>query len=154
VDSNPTILGYEGESGWHYFRQGGVALEEIETITGPLLPAVKGKQNPQSSGMLNSHYAPHTPLIMGELPILIAQHSDKRLGAIVFQESPGQSVEKIAILSPEGDLMEAARNLFSVMHEMDQAGLDLILAEPVPARGLGLAINDRLQRAEAERKSD
>ena len=151
VGLESTILGYEGEKGWHYFRKGGVSLDEIEAITGPLRAASKGKQNPQSSGMLKSHYAPHTPLITGDLDSLISQHAEKRLGVIVFQRAPGPAVDKTAILSSKGDLMEAARN--AVMHEMDQAGLDLILAEPVPAHGLGLAINDRLQRAEAERKS-
>ena len=53
------------------------------------------------------------------------------------------------ILSPSGDLREAAANLFACLHRLDRLGLDLILAEPVPESGLGLAIMDRLRKAAA-----
>jgi len=55
----------------------------------------------------------------------------------------------VVVLSKEGDLQEAAVNLFAALHRLDAAGLDLILAEPVPKTGLGLAIMDRLERASA-----
>jgi L-threonylcarbamoyladenylate synthase len=52
-------------------------------------------------------------------------------------------------LSARGDLVEAAANLFDILHEMDGLGLSLIRAEEAPSFGLGLAINDRLRRAAA-----
>ncbi|TAE43872.1 MAG: L-threonylcarbamoyladenylate synthase type 1 TsaC, partial [Bacteroidetes bacterium] len=55
------------------------------------------------------------------------------------------------ILSPSGNAEEAARTLFASLRRLDEAGLDLILAEPAPEEGLGRAINDRLRRAAAER---
>jgi L-threonylcarbamoyladenylate synthase len=58
-----------------------------------------------------------------------------------------RSFAAVEILSPSGDLTEAAANLFASLHALDAAGLDEILAEPVPAVGLGVAIADRLQRA-------
>ena len=51
------------------------------------------------------------------------------------------------ILSAAGDLREAAATLFAKLRRLDDAGLDLILAEPVPEAGLGIAIMDRLRKA-------
>jgi len=56
------------------------------------------------------------------------------------------TIRIIEILSPRGDLKEAARNLFAAMRSLEE-GCDLILAEQAPEHGLGLAINDRLRRA-------
>jgi hypothetical protein len=53
----------------------------------------------------------------------------------------------VEVLSPKGELREAAANLFSALHRLERAGLDVILAEPVPEIGLGRAIMDRLRRA-------
>jgi L-threonylcarbamoyladenylate synthase len=50
-------------------------------------------------------------------------------------------------LSERHDLREAAANLFRYLRELDQSGLDLMVAERVPSRGLGAAILDRLERA-------
>ena len=54
-------------------------------------------------------------------------------------------------LSPEGDVQEAAANLFQMMHAADAAGAAVIGVAPVPDRGLGEAVNDRLRRAAAPR---
>jgi L-threonylcarbamoyladenylate synthase len=54
-------------------------------------------------------------------------------------------------LSPSSDLHEAARNLFSMLHELDATGAQMIAVAPIPHEGLGEAINDRLQRAAAPR---
>jgi L-threonylcarbamoyladenylate synthase len=48
-------------------------------------------------------------------------------------------------------LREAARNRFSMLHELDAAGTSTIAIAPIPASGLGEAINDRLARAAAPR---
>jgi L-threonylcarbamoyladenylate synthase len=54
-------------------------------------------------------------------------------------------------LSPSGDLVEAAANLFSALRELDTAGATAIAVMPIPRAGLGEAINDRLQRAARSR---
>jgi L-threonylcarbamoyladenylate synthase len=54
-------------------------------------------------------------------------------------------------LSPSGDLHEAARNLFAMLHELDAEGVARIAVAPIPDQGLGEAINDRLIRAAAPR---
>jgi L-threonylcarbamoyladenylate synthase len=56
----------------------------------------------------------------------------------------------VEVLSRDGDLREAAIHLFAALHRLDALGLDLILADPVPETGLGLAIMDRLRRASRE----
>jgi len=56
----------------------------------------------------------------------------------------------VEVLSKKGDLQEAAANLFATLHCLDTAGLDFILAEPVPKTGLGLVIMDRLERASSQ----
>ncbi|NJL30816.1 MAG: hypothetical protein HC898_03825 [Phycisphaerales bacterium] len=58
-----------------------------------------------------------------------------------------EGFQAVEVLSPSGDLREAAANLFAALHRLDAAGLDVILAEYVPEMGLGRAINDRLRRA-------
>ncbi len=56
-------------------------------------------------------------------------------------------------LSSSGDLREAARNLFSMLHRLDAADVKRIAVAPIPATGLGEAINDRLKRASAPREA-
>jgi L-threonylcarbamoyladenylate synthase len=59
----------------------------------------------------------------------------------------GGSVGAIADLSPASDLVEAAANLFRMLHELDGLGYVGIAVAPIPENGLGRAINDRLRRA-------
>jgi L-threonylcarbamoyladenylate synthase len=61
--------------------------------------------------------------------------------------------EVVEILSPDGDIVEAAANLFPCLHRLDKVGLDIIYAEPVPEIGLGRAIMDRLYKAAGDVRS-
>jgi L-threonylcarbamoyladenylate synthase len=75
---------------------------------------------------------------------------NERVGLLAFREAPTCSdLEIVEVLSPEGDLSEAATTLFAKLRRLDEAGLDLILAEGVPEHGLGVAIMDRLRKAAA-----
>ena len=86
-------------------------------------------------GMLASHYAPEAALRLdAETP----QEGEAYLG---FGAHTGT-----LNLSPAGDLREAARNLFAMLHDLD-ARFARIAVAPIPRHGLGEAINDRLQRA-------
>jgi len=74
-----------------------------------------------------------------------------RVGSLAFQKpSPAGKFVCEEILSATGDLREAAATLFAKMRCLDEAGLDFIFAEPVPERGLGIAIMDRLRKAAAQ----
>ena len=72
----------------------------------------------------------------------------KKIGYLAFRSRSNiLKFDHIEILSENGDLREAAANLFSALRRMDHLGLDFIIAEPVPEVGLGRAIMDRLRRA-------
>ncbi len=147
-----TIVGFEEEKVVVY-RKGGIAVEEIEGVVGEVEVRSHSSSNPQAPGMLKSHYAPSCPLILGDDLIALAKQSpEKRLGAITFRQPlPGISESRQVVLSPGGDMAEAARNLFAGMRQLDKLNLGLILAELLPEKGLGRAINDRLRRAAAGR---
>ncbi len=97
-------------------------------------------------GQLPSHYAPKTPLRL--VDHLTTFKSSQRCGLLAW--NPVEKDERfVAIrnLSDKQDLREAAANLFRYLRELDDLGLDLIVAEQVPSQGLGAAILDRLTRA-------
>ena len=138
-------------------RPGGTTLEEIEQVIGsvslPTTTAVREAPGGMASpGMLSRHYAPRTPLIVRTPETgSIAENAlgkEKRLGLLAFR--PGGDVAQFArveVLSPGGDLREAAANFFAALRRLDAAGLELIVADQLPESGLGRALNDRLRRA-------
>ena len=149
VGIESTIVGFEqGKAVIH--RLGGITLEEIEGIAGEVVLKPRSDSKPVAPGMLSSHYAPLTPIIIGDLTKLIKKHAKKRIGIISFDKV--YLNENQFVLSEDGDLKEAAANLFYAMRKLDEAGLDIILAETVPDIGLGRAINDRLKRAAFNRE--
>ena len=106
----------------------------------------------EAPGQLKSHYAPRTPLRLVQPGTHFASYGgERRFGSLTFS-TPSDAAEFVCeeILSPTGDLCEAAATLFAKLRRLDEAGLDLILAEPVPEHGLGIAIMDRLRKAAAE----
>jgi L-threonylcarbamoyladenylate synthase len=152
VGIESTIVGFpEGELP-KVFRPGGTPVEAIEAVVGPVQRFEGATQQPQTSGMLKSHYAPATPLQLGALPALLRMHAGKKVAVLSFREKvAGVPAARQVVLAPSGDPGEAARHLFAALRQLDALGLELILAERLPEAGLGLAINDRLQRAAAER---
>ncbi len=126
-------------------RQGGIPLEMIQHCVGDVDVQLHSSSNPKAPGMLASHYAPRTKLQIGSIDELLRSVADLNVAYLSFQtefdDHPG------IVLSPNGDLSEAARNLFAAMRELDQKQYDLILTELMPDVGVGRAINDRLLRA-------
>jgi L-threonylcarbamoyladenylate synthase len=101
-----------------------------------------------SPGQLPSHYAPKTPLELIDTGENYFPQRHGRVGLLAWR--PIKSFQRFAAvrqLSQEQDPREAAANLFRYLRELDARGLDLIVAERVPSRGLGAAIMDRLERA-------
>ena len=144
-----TIIGFENECPVLY-RQGSITLEAIEKITGKLKIKVNaGNSAPTAPGMLSRHYAPNTTTILTDnIDVAIEKYLGKRIGILQFKKhSTYPLVSAIETLSAIGDTEEAAKNLYAAMHKLDQQNLDVIIAEKFPAIGLGLAINDKLERA-------
>lgn len=106
----------------------------------------------EAPGQMQSHYAPRTPLRLLPRGAHVHFYGEqvRRVGSLSFQER--RSAQEFAaqeVLSTTGDLREAAATLFAKMRRLDEADLDLIIAEPVPETGLGIAIMDRLRKAAA-----
>jgi L-threonylcarbamoyladenylate synthase len=86
-----------------------------------------------------------------DLESLLDRFKGQRIGAMVFQQPLAELPESQQfVLSPTGDLEEAARHLYDALHHLDALGLDVLLAETLPERGIGIAMNDRLRRAAAK----
>lgn len=131
-----TVIGFEQDRPV-LLRPGAVPREALETITGPLAFPAQGTMS--SPGRLASHYAPRASLRLNVLEVA-ADESLLAFGPNV----PG--ARRMLNLSPSGDLHEAAANLFAMLRALDAEG-DAIAVMPIPAGGLGEAINDRLMRA-------
>jgi L-threonylcarbamoyladenylate synthase len=131
-------------------RPGGVTREAIEAVVGPvqlgLTPqAAEASRTLRSPGLLVSHYAP-------DLPVRLDAASVARDEALLAFGPPLPGAGVVFQLSERGDLVEAAARLFEGLRTLDRiAGLRGIAVMNVPQSGLGLAINDRLQRAAAPR---
>jgi L-threonylcarbamoyladenylate synthase len=150
VGVESTILGWNEDDEPEVYRPGGVAIEKIEEVLNQKVKIKKKfTDHPDSPGQLKSHYATHTPLHMGYTAELLRRFEDDKIVLINFTGyHPDVPRENQFILSPSGSLEEAAKNLFKVLRSADELKADIILAEPLPNEGLGIAINDRLERAQ------
>jgi L-threonylcarbamoyladenylate synthase len=125
-------------------RAGAIAREDIAQALGQEVETVKGDAEIAAPGMLASHYAPNA---------LMRLNADPQPGEAYLAFGSGQDFAgPMRNLSPAGDLREAARNLFSMLHQLDAEQAGTIAVAPIPTEGLGEAINDRLQRAAAPRR--
>lgn len=154
LDGGPCPVGVEStivsflEERPRLLRPGGVSLEEIEFTIGKIEISPIEEDQPSAPGMLFRHYAPRTPILIHWSEESLKAYQDKKIGLLAFQ-NPANVLKfnHVEVLSTEGDLREAAANLFSAIRRLDDLGMDLILAESVPETGLGRAIMDRLRRA-------
>ena len=138
-----TVVGFD-DGRATLLRPGAIAREEIESVAGPL--AARPSDRIASPGQLASHYAPRSALRLNV--------SDLQQGEALLAFGP--EVPDAAVvrnLSPSADLTEAAANLFAMLRELDANCTGRIAAMPIPERGLGEAINDRLRRAAAPRNA-
>lgn len=148
LDDGPTAVGIESTvvdlSGPvpMLLRAGGITSEAIETVLGvALVRATDDTERPASPGQLASHYAPRAAV---RLDAASARPGEALLAfgpAVPGHDGP------VVNLSPSGDTIEAATNLFAALRRLDAAGVTTIAVMPIPDTGLGEAINDRLRRA-------
>jgi L-threonylcarbamoyladenylate synthase len=132
-------------------RLGGISVEDLEAAVGSVEIAdlnMNEETAQNSPGRLMQHYAPRCRLKLVDDIGAVPPAAD--IGILAFSKSPARSrFGAVEVLSTSGDLREAAANLFAAMRRLDAAGLRVIVAERVPDRDLGRAINDRLRRAAA-----
>ena len=151
VGVESTIIGFIADPPV-MLRPGGIPLEDIRRVIGDVHVPARSSLTNASPGRQLRHYAPATPLAMGAAPLLLP---GLRKGLLSFRAPPPHATKEYAaieVLSEEGDLREAACNLFAALRRLDSMGLDIIVTSSVPNQGLGLAINDRLHRASQSRK--
>ena len=127
-------------------RPGGVSREALAELLGPVARTAASSGTPRSPGMLESHYAPERPLRLEARNV----HPGEALLALGPAPAP-EGFREVRWLSRSGDLTEAAANLFASLRAVDRPDFAGIAVMPIPDRGLGVAINDRLRRAAAPR---
>lgn len=144
-DGTPVIL-----------RPGAITAEDISSVLVVPVHYASDSGDIKSPGQLLKHYAPDTPVRLNAVDVkageaLLAFGSIKFMGV----EGGGHAIdlpsESLRNLSEEGDLYEAAANLFAMLKELDCPEHTAIAVMNVPNQGLGIAINDRLKRAAASR---
>jgi L-threonylcarbamoyladenylate synthase len=145
-----TIVGFEeGEA--TVYRLGGIPVEDLERLIGPVKVLLYSTSNPKAPGTLKSHYAPRKPLFTQNLPQLLEAYAPEDIGLMAFQqENPCLLPQNQVVLSAKGDFAEAAQHLFSALRSLDSSSVKVIFAELLPEKSLGRAINDRIRRAEVK----
>lgn len=119
-------------------RPGSITENDLETVLGHPMTHYQDGSHISAPGQMLSHYAPN---------------AEVRLNADTFSQDELKlgfgAMECDLNLSEGGDLDEAARNLFSMLRQLDKNGQGTIAVAPIPNHGIGVAINDRLKRAAA-----
>ncbi|WP_297516505.1 L-threonylcarbamoyladenylate synthase [Thermococcus sp.] len=167
IDGGPTWVGVEStvidlsSERPTLLRPGGLPLEEIEKVIGPveIHPAVKGKavDLARAPGMKYRHYSPNAPVVVVEGPRDKVREKIEEL--VTEYRSKGYRVGVMATEEFEADeffhlgetVEDVAKNLFRALRELDRRGVDVIIAEGVEERGLGLAVMNRLRKASGYR---
>src|SRR5205823_6271545 len=142
VGLESTIIDCSGNAP-RLLRPGGLDREAIEKCLGHPIETGTNGEKPAAPGQLASHYAPHAPVRLDA--------AKPRHGEVFLAFGPTVERGRMLNLSPSGDLVEAAANLFRMLHELDAMEPKAIAVAPIPHTGLGDAINDRLKRAAAPR---
>lgn len=146
VGLESTIVGFEaGQVVIH--RLGVISAKDIQAATGTTVITALSHASPSAPGQLKSHYATSIPLCIGDIEELAAVYKNKRLGILSFKNKYEVDRANQIVLSPSGNLAQAASGLFKAMRELDNSDVEIILSEKFPEEGIGLAINDRLSRA-------
>jgi len=123
-------------------RLGAVPREDLARVLDrPVATASDGARSPASPGMLARHYATATKLRLEARAV----HQGEAL--LAFGPDAPEHGGPMINLSASGDLTEAAANLFAALRILDASGAEAIAVMPIPDKGLGEAINDRLRRA-------
>ena len=126
-------------------RPGPPGRDDLSAVLGAPI-ASTGSGDIVAPGMSAAHYAPAARLRLAALSLAAEEAGLDFGGRLAATATPGAVVLD---LSPAGDLVEAAANLFALLRDIDARGLRRVAVAPIPPHGLGEAINDRLRRAAA-----
>ncbi len=152
VDGGPCSVGVEssiislvGEP--TVMRPGAITPEMFKAILGEVKikeSTSKPGQPMLAPGQCDTHYRPQVPLYYGEVPAgyTLPEHTVR----IAFGNQAG-AIPATVNLSATGDMVEATSKLYAFMHDLDKSEYNLILVDPIPNTGVGMALNDRLKRA-------
>jgi L-threonylcarbamoyladenylate synthase len=140
-----TIVAVRGDK-IRILRRGPITTEQLSEF-GRIHIVADGKIS--APGQLPTHYAPNTPLRLIDNAEAFMPKEKQRVGLLAWNACTPEEGRFAAVrtLSEHQNLSEAAASLFRSLRELDDLDLDLIVAERVPAQGLGAAILDRLERA-------
>ncbi len=139
-----TILSLTGPTP-RLLRPGAITAEEIETVIGPVTECRDSADRPTAPGQLESHYAPQKPVR------LAASSPNEGEAFLAFGPYDTETAAPTLNLSETGDLAEAASHLYAYLQALDAMDCDGIAVAPIPDKGIGKALNDRLTRAAAPR---
>lgn len=152
VGLESTVLDLSGDKPV-ILRPGAVTAEELSEVLEEEVLVDNGEsEKPKSPGMALKHYAPDTPVRLNAIDVedgeaLLAFGSEKFMSIRSGGAVSDLPDEMRLNLSADGDLHEAAANLFAMLKELDQPACKTIAVMAIPNTGLGVAINDRLKRA-------
>ncbi|MBR3074009.1 L-threonylcarbamoyladenylate synthase [Fibrobacter sp.] len=153
VDGGPCSVGVEssiislaGEKPT-VLRPGAITPEMFAKVLGDVTikeSTSKPGQPMLAPGQCDTHYRPQVPLYYGKIPasFTLPEHTVR----IAFGTQAGP-IPATVNLSATGDMVEATSKLYAFMHDLDDPKYDLILVDPIPNTGVGMALNDRLKRA-------
>jgi L-threonylcarbamoyladenylate synthase len=129
------------------YREGVLGKLLLESLIGPIEKFNSQKNAILTPGQWPRHYAPLTKTILCKREEIIL-HVKDNTGIIVYKE-PLLSVNtnQQHILSETGSLVEAAKNLYQILHHVDKLNYETIICEMLPQEELGNTINERLKRA-------
>ncbi len=133
-------------------RPGAITAEDISETLGTEVTYSSESSDIKSPGQLLKHYAPNTPIRLNAIDLqdgeaLLAFGSVQFMATKSGIHANDLPDTMIRNLSKDGDLYEAAANLFTMLHDLDTYNHKQIAVMNIPATGVGLAINDRLKRA-------
>ncbi len=167
LDGGPCRVGVEStvvllaEGRAILLRPGGLAAEAVEAEIGPLelLDDGDSASAALAPGRAGAHYAPGAPIeivdpFAADLHGRLAPAPGERLG-LLAASTAGAAAARAAggpfaaaeTLSADGDPVAVAARLFDALHDLEAAGVDRIVAQPIAPIGLGRAVMDRLGRA-------
>ena len=164
LDGGPTEIGIEStvvefiEGKVIVLRPGGIDVESLQSVIGDVHIYSETVISKRSPGEYPQHYSPRAKVIVveeeesqiGDVKMIAQGMARKgnKVGIIAKEEHADEYASfAVKILGPQDDVRACASKLFHVLREFDSEKVDVIIAEGIPEKGLGLAVMNRLRKA-------